>query len=153
MKQTYTLNRQSVRDNVLARIKAAPDGVRVTFDDAKHSDDQRARFHAALGYFIERAIHAGRRLSEKTWKAVLLHELGREQGYEVEIVPSLDGAELIAVGRSTSDLSAKDYSALIDILYREAALQNIEIPEPRDDPNWRSRRERKQAAVSVGARG
>ena len=152
MRLTFTM-RPSTRENVLARVKAAPDGWRVTLDDAVHSRAQESRFHAMLDYFIVPARHFGNQLSKDTWKSVFLHALGREQGYEVELVPSLDGSEIIAVGRSTSELSAKDYSALIDILSREAALQNIEIPEPRDDPNWRSRRERKQAAVSVGARG
>lgn len=151
MKITFSLINQAIRDNVLARVRMAPDGWRVTIDEGKHTDAQRERFHAALNYFADRATHADKGLSVRTWKAILLHELGREQGYEVEIVPSLDGAELIAVGRSTSDLSAKDYGGLIDILYREAATQGIEIPDPRDDPNWIPRRERKARARTARA--
>lgn len=143
MKITFCLASKSIRDNVLARIRSAPDGWRVTIDEGKHTDAQRARFHAALGFFAGRAQHFGKELTIKTWKAVLMHELGREQGYEIDLVPSLDGAEIIAVGRSTSDLSAKDYAGLIDILYREAAVQGIDIPEPRLDPNWVPKRERR----------
>lgn len=148
MKLTFTLATKLIRDNVLARIRMAPDGWRVTIDEGKHTDAQRERFHAALNFFAAHATHFGKGLTVKTWKSVLLHELGREQGYEIELVPSLDGAEIIAVGRSTSDLSAKDYAGLIDILYREAGTQGIEIPEPRDDPNYVPRRERKARAAS-----
>lgn len=149
MKLTFTLISKTIRDNVLARIRMAPDGWRVTIDEGKHSDGQRERFHAALNFFADRATHFGKGLSIKTWKSVFLHELGREQGYEIELVPSLDGAEIIAVGRSTSDLSAKDYAGLIDILYREASLQQIAIPEPRLDPDWKPRRERKAKAMQT----
>ena len=143
MKLTFTLINRAIREAVLARVRTAPDGWRITIDVGKHTADQRARCHASLDHFAERAEHFGKPLTVKTWKAVLLHELGREQGYEVQLVPSLDGTEIVAVGRSTADLSARDYSGLIDILYREAALQGIEIPDPRLDPDWQSKRARK----------
>ena len=143
MKLTFTLLSETIRNSVMARVRAAPAGWRVTIDEGKHTDEQRARFHAGLDYFAARASHFGNPLTIKTWKAVLLHELGREQGYEVQLVPSLDGTEIIAVGRSTADLSATDYSGLIDILYREAATQSIAIPDPRLDPDWKPRLARK----------
>ena len=143
MKLTFTLVSEKIRQAVMARVRAAPVGWRVTIDEGKHTDEQRARFHAGLDYFAARAEHFGKSLTVKTWKAVFLHELGREQGYEVQLVPSLDGTEIVAVGRSTADLSATDYSGMIDILYREAALQGVHIPEPRLDPDWKPRQGRK----------
>lgn len=147
MKLTFTLDNAGIRQSVMNRVRAAPVGWRVTIDEGKRSDDQNSRFHAALGQFAKEAEHFGKKLTVKTWKAIFLAELAKEHGAEIEIVPSLDGTELISVGRSTADLAAKDFSDLIELVYSEGARRGIVFREPRLDPEWKPRRAKRSRIV------
>lgn len=140
MKLTFTLISRQIRDAVLARVQAAPDGWRITIDEGKRTDEQNARFHAAVGFLAERVEHFGRKLSVRSWKAVFMHELAKERGWPVDLIPSLDGSEIIYVGRSTSDLSWRDFSDLIELVYSEGAKNGVIFYEPRLDPDWRPKR-------------
>jgi hypothetical protein len=152
MKLTFTLISDLVRQNVLARVRTAPAGWRVTIDEGKRTDEQNARFHAALTHFAEHAEHFGKKLTVKTWKAVFLAELAKEHGAEIEVVPSLDGSEILTVGRSTAELSGRDFSDLIELVYSEGSKRGIVFYEPRLDPDWKPRRARKakRAAAAIG---
>lgn len=130
MKITLTLLNDDIRDRALKRLHSAPAGSRVTFDYGKRTDAQSARFHAMVGRLAEHATHFGQALSVESWKAILVHELAKENGSKVDLIPSLDGSEIIYVGRSTSELSERDFSDLIEIAHREGALHGVDFAEP-----------------------
>ena len=126
-KIAFTLANDLVRQRAIRFVRSAPAGYRVTIDEPKRGVDQNARFWAALGQFAEQVEHNGRKYPAETWKALFLHALGRE----TQFVPSLDGAEIVPVGQSSSALSKRDFADLTELVYSEGAKRGVQFKEPR----------------------
>lgn len=136
MKITFTLDNPRLRETVMSRVRAAPDGYRVTIEEAKRSDEASDRFWAALRHFAANADHYGEKLPAETWRDIFLHALGRE----TKFVRALDGEGIIPTRISTRTLTKHEMSDLTELVYSEGSKRGIEFYEPRLDPDWVPRR-------------
>ena len=116
-----TLVNSKVRDRAIQLIRCAPVGWRVIIAEPRRSLDQNAKLHAMIDDWARQVQHYGRTLSVRTWKVIFLRELDIER----EIVPSLNGDELISVGRSTAELSKAEMSELIELILAEGAKRGV----------------------------
>lgn len=99
--------------NLIARWAGqVPDGTRVEFKKPKRSLPQNDRMWAMLTDIAQQKEHAGRKYTPDQWKVLFLHACGRE----VQFIPALDGSTFIPWGRSSSDLSKEEMTALIDFM-------------------------------------
>jgi hypothetical protein len=141
MKLTFTLDNETIRQCVIARVRAAKSGWRVTIEESKRSDEASERFWAALRHFASATDHHGEKLPAETWRDIFLHALGRE----TKFVRALDGEGIIPTRISTRSLTKKEMSDLTELVYSEGAKRGIVFYEPRLDPDWIPKRAGKAA--------
>lgn len=106
------LANQAVRERAHRWVAALPVGTRVEFKEPKRTTDQNARMWAMLTDIATQKEHFGRRYPTEAWKAIFLHALGKETSF----IPALDGAGFLPLGQSSSDLSKREMSDLIEMM-------------------------------------
>jgi hypothetical protein len=110
-----------------ARVLAqAPDGYRVHISEPKRSVEQSDKMWAMLGEFSKQATLHGQKYDKEDWKLIFLHALGRE----LRMAPALDGKGFVPIGTSSSRLSVKDMSDLIELIYAEGAARGVVFKDP-----------------------
>lgn len=98
-----------------------PAGTRVEFKAPKRTLPQNDAMWAALTEIAHSLDYHGVKLSTEDWKFIFLDALKRE----VRIVPNLDGTGFVNLGRSSSDLSKDEMSAMLEIIYAYAASRGL----------------------------
>jgi hypothetical protein len=116
-----TLSTQGDRDRAIRWISQAPAGTRVTFKESKRTRDQNDRLWAMLTDVATQLEWHGVRLSTDDWKLVFLDALNRE----MRLVPNIDGNGFVNLGRSSSNLSKAEFSALIEIIFAFGAKHGV----------------------------
>jgi len=116
-----TLCDKSVRQRAMRWIEQAPPGTRVIFKDSKRSTAQNDRMWAMLTDVATQKEHAGRKYTPDQWKVLFMHACGRE----VQFIPSLDNQTFIPWGQSSSDLSKKEMTDLIDFIHSWGAENGV----------------------------
>lgn len=109
------------------------EGTRIEFKDKQRRNIQNRRMWAMLGDISKQHKHYGRFYADWQWKSLFLYELGREATF----MPSLDGNGFLPVGQSSRDLSVKEMSDLIELMFRFGAENNVEWKDPsilKDNP-------------------
>jgi hypothetical protein len=115
------LSSEAIRAKALKWVQQAPPGTRLTFQAPKRSLPQNDALWAALTDISGQVDYHGVRLSPDDWKLLFMDALKRE----VRMVPNLDGNGLIALGRSSSDLSKEEFSSLLEIVYAWGAQNGV----------------------------
>lgn len=121
-----TLNTAADRAKATAWIAKAPDGTRVEFKASKRSLPQNDRLWAMLTDIAEQTTHMGNKYKPDQWKVLFLHACGRE----VQFLPGLDGKTFLPWGQSSSDLSKKEMSELIEFIFAWGTEQGVTFNEP-----------------------
>jgi hypothetical protein len=117
---------EAARKRAASYVARAPIGTRVTFQGPQRTVDQNAKMWAMLTDFSRQVVHFDRRYDAGAWKEIFLAGLGREARF----APTLDGDSIIALGRSSSDLSKQEMSDMIEMLYAEGAKRGVKWSEP-----------------------
>lgn len=99
----------------------APPLTRIEFKRAKRSIPQNARFWAMLSDIAEQLAWHGVKLTPDDWKLVFLDALKRE----MRMVPNIDGNGFVNLGRSSSDLSKDEMTALIELIAAFGAKHGV----------------------------
>jgi len=120
------LRSDAIRERAIDWIRRAPDGCRVEFKEPQRSLDQNAKMWAGLTDIAAQATHGGRKYSTDQWKVLFLHALGRE----TQFIPALDGSGFIPFGQSSSDLSKKEMSDLLELMQSWGAEHGVTFHEP-----------------------
>jgi len=120
------LRSDAIRAKAIHWISRLPEGTRVEFKEPQRSLDQNAKMWAGLTDIAAQATHAGRKWSTDQWKCLFLCALGRE----TQFIPSLDGQGFIPYGQSSSDLSKKEMTDLIELMQSWGAEHGVTFHEP-----------------------
>ena len=133
MSQGFVLANDRMRERAIDAVRKAADGSAVEIksqDELQRTIPQNAVLHGLLSDIANQAIHPilGVKLSVATWKVLLLHKFGKE----VEIVPSLDGSEAIAIGH-TRDLKRKECTAFMTFIEAEGSELGVIFTDRRRD--------------------
>jgi hypothetical protein len=107
-------------------LNDAPDGFCVTVREPNRSLDQNARMWAMLADISGQVDWYGKRLTPEDWKHVFSSSLRR-----LEVVPNLDGTGFVALGLSTSRMSKREMSDLIELMFSFGAERGVNWTEPR----------------------
>jgi hypothetical protein len=110
MKRTFILAHQTARQNAVECVKTAPEGFIVSVAEPTRNLQQNAALWAVLGEVSERVVWHGKKLSPEDWKHVFTASL-----HKMEVVPNLDGTGFVALGLSTSRMSKREFSELIEL--------------------------------------
>jgi hypothetical protein len=112
------------RRNAKQAIDDAPDGYVVSISEPTRNLEQNARMWAMLAEISRQVDWYGKRLSSEDWKAVFTSSLRR-----LEVVPNLDGTGFVALGTSTSRMSKREMSDLIELMFAFGAERGVEFAD------------------------
>ncbi len=106
-------------------IGRAKPNSRITFEGPKRSLDQNAAMWRLLTKVAEQHQHFGQRLTPDDYRLLFLDALKRE----TRMVPALDNAGWVALGRSTSKLSTEEMSDLLELITAWCVQNGIDIDD------------------------
>lgn len=120
-RKIFFLINDAIRIRAHQAIDAAPYDARVEIKETKRTTKQNARFWAMLTDVAEQVIWHGQHLSPDDWKLVFLDALKRE----MRTTLSIDGKNLVNLGRSSSDLSVAEMGDLITLIEMFGAQHGV----------------------------
>lgn len=121
-----TLANRTMRDKAIHWIKNLPTGTRVVFHEPKRSIPQNDALWAALGDIAKQKTHHGMKLADADWKLLFMDALNGD----LKMVPNLDGSGYVPLGRSSSALSVREMSDLLEIVHAWGAQNGVTFREP-----------------------
>ncbi len=104
-----------------------PLAVKVSEHADKRTNDQNEMMWALLGAVSEQVVWYGKKLSAEDWKNVFSASLRK-----LDVVPNLDGTGFVALGQSTSRMTKKEFSDLIELIQSFAAERGVVLPRDAD---------------------
>lgn len=107
-----------------ADIDAAPDGWIADVREPTRSSEQNALLWTLLHAISEAVDWHGRRLSPEDWKHIFSASLRK-----LQVVPNLEGTGFVALGLSTSKMSRREFSDLIELATAFAAERGIQLED------------------------
>ena len=122
MKRTFHLVHTEARARALHAVKNAPEGHAVTVGEPTRNLEQNALLWAMLHEISEQVVWHGRKLDPESWKHVFTSSLKR-----MDVVPNLEGTGFVALGLSTSKMTKREFSDLIELINAFAAMRGVEL--------------------------
>jgi hypothetical protein len=113
------------RQNAIRYVQEAPQGFSVTVAEPSRSLDQNARLWALLADVSAQVEWHGRKLDSESWKHVFTSSLKK-----LDVVPNLEGTGFVALGLSTSRMSKRELSDLMELIAAFGAERGVEWTEP-----------------------
>lgn len=107
-----------------------PLGSRIEFKETKRSLPQNDRFWAMLTKIAAHMKNLGRDHTPDQWKVIFMSAYG----HEVRFLPTLDQKSFIPIGHSSSDLSVREMSDLMEFMQGWCAENDVELSDPADRP-------------------
>lgn len=102
-------------------VMDAPEGYVVVVREPTRSLEQNSALWALLSEVAESVTWHGRKLSPESWKAIFSAAWKKQ-----DVVPGIDGG-FVVVGQSTSSMSKREFSELIELINAFMAEQNARI--------------------------
>jgi hypothetical protein len=124
MKRTFILSHSEARRRAVQTCQEAPDGHVVTVAEPTRTLEQNARLWACLGDISAQVEWYGKKLAPEDWKHVFSSALKK-----MDVVPNLDGTGFVALGLSTSRMSKRELSDLMELINAFGAERGVEWSE------------------------
>jgi len=115
-KAYFVLAHPEARRRASAYAMTAPEGWVVEFKEPSRNLSQNAALWAILSEIADHVVWHGRKLSPEDWKHVFTASLKR-----MDVVPNLEGTGFVALGLSTSKMSKREFSDLLELANAFAA--------------------------------
>ena len=122
---TVTISTESERARAVQIVRAAPLGARVEVKAVKRTTDQNSRMWAMLTDVATQLPWHGVKLRPDDWKLIFLDALKRER----RMVPNIDGAGFVDLGRSSSDLSKEEMGDLMELIAMFGAKHGVKFQD------------------------
>jgi hypothetical protein len=101
-------------------VNAAPDGYAVTVSEPKRNLEQNAKLWAMLSDVSGQVVWHGNKLPPDDWKDIFTAGLKKSR-----IAPNIDGDGFVVLGQSSSKLSKREFSDLIELIYAFGAERGV----------------------------
>ena len=124
MKATYKLINPHVVNNAVEAVRNAPAGHIVTISEPTRTLEQNSKLWPMLAD-IQRQVPSMARYSADDIKARFLHALGMEMRW----LPELEGSGVFPVGMRSSTLTKTQFAALVELLYKFGAENQVKWSE------------------------
>jgi len=125
-KRVLHLVHAQARQRAVEAVQEAPDGFTVTVSEPTRTLEANACLWAMLTDVAEQVDWYCKRLSAEDWKNVFSASLRK-----LQVVPNLDGTGFVALGLSTSRLSKREFSDLIELISAFGAERGVEWSDER----------------------
>ncbi len=123
-KQKFILAHAEARERALQAVSNAPDGYAVTVSPPTRNLEQNARLWAALTDISEQVDWYGKKLTQDDWKNVFSSSLRK-----LAVVPNLDGNGFVALGKSTSAMTKREFSDLLELINAFASERGVQFSD------------------------
>lgn len=120
MKRTLILAHAEARRRAVQAVHDAPEGYAVTIGEPTRNLEQNALLWSLLSEISQQVVWHGRKLDAESWKHVFSSALKRQ-----DVVPNLDGTGFVVLGQSTSRMSKREFSELIELIYSFGAEHGV----------------------------
>lgn len=124
MKQTFVMSHSLARRRAMQAVADAPEGYVVTVSEPTRNSDQNAKLWALLSEVSAQVEWHGKKLAPEDWKHIFSASLRK-----LQVVPNLDGTGFVALGMSTSSMSKREFSDLLELIYSFGAERGVEFSE------------------------
>lgn len=124
-KRTFVMAHDLARQNAVRAVQEAPAGYVVSISEPKRSLDANARMWAMLADVSAQVEWYGKRLTSEDWKHVFTASLR-----QLTVVPNLDGTGFVALGMSTSRMSKREMSDLMELIAAFGSERGVHWSEP-----------------------
>jgi hypothetical protein len=119
--KTYILIHSEARNRALEAVRTAPDGFAVKVGEATRTLEQNALLWKLLSCVSEKVEWYGEKLDAESWKHIFSASLKKQKA-----VPGIDGGSVV-LGLSTSKMTKKEFSDLVELIHAFCAERGIEI--------------------------
>lgn len=118
----FRLVHQQARDRAVEAVRNAPDGWIVRVTEPTRSLESNAKLWAMLNDISKQVIWHGRWLQSEDWKHIFTASLK-----QMQVVPNLDNTGFVALGMSTSKMTKREMSDLIELIMAFGAQNNVKF--------------------------
>jgi hypothetical protein len=125
------LDGRDARQRAAAWINKAPTGTRIEFKAARRNIAQNDRMWAMLTDIARQHAINGRKYTADNWKVMFLTAYAEQVGQQIRHLPAIHRAGMVPCGRSSSDLSVKEMSELIELMFAWGAENDIVWSDPK----------------------
>lgn len=127
MSAFFRLVHQEARRRAAEAIANAPEGYVVRITEPTRTLEANAAMWASLSDVAAQVIWHGRTLSPEDWKNVFTAGLRK-----LDVVPNLDNTGFVALGQSTSRMSKREMSDLLELIAAFGAEHGVLWSDERD---------------------
>lgn len=136
-RRTFRLVHEQARRNASAYCLAAPEGTVARFAPAEKSREQEEKYHAQIGDIARQVDFFGRKLDKEAVKRLLVdafhYDTKEDTGLleawvqmgDMQFIPALNHAGVVALGFQTKRFPKKLAGAFIEWLYAFGAENNV----------------------------
>ena len=111
MSQLFILAHAEARRRAVKAVQDAPDGMVIKITEPTRNLEQNAAMWASLADVSAQVDWYGRKLAKEDWKNVFSASLRK-----LEVVPNLDGTGFVALGQSTSRMTKREMSDMLELI-------------------------------------
>lgn len=108
------------RRHLAEKVANLPEGLGIKVGPPTRNLEQNAAMWAMLGDISKQVVWHGRKLSAESWKHVFSSALKKQ-----DVVPNLDGTGFVVLGLSTSSMSKREMSDLLELMAAFGAEHNV----------------------------
>lgn len=119
-KQLFRLINIDVRRRAANAVMSAPEGYIVRVTPPTRSLEANAALWAMLADISAQVVWHGRKLDSESWKHVFSSSLQKQ-----DVVPNLDGTGFVVMGISTSKMTKREMSDLLELIQSFGASHNV----------------------------
>jgi hypothetical protein len=120
MKQVFILRNEAIRRRAMESVWNSPDNYKLVISEEVRSLEQNSRLWPSLTEISNQVMWHGRKLSPDDWKMVFTASLKK-----MDVVPNLENTGFVALGLSTSKMSKRELSDLLELVYAFGAEHGV----------------------------
>lgn len=121
-KRVFILTDSFVRGRAIEAVRTCEQGMVVEIKERTRSLDQNAAMWPLLDEIAKQVEWYGKKLTAANWKDVFTASLKRN-----EVVPGLDGGGFVVLGQSTSQMTKREFSELLELVHAFAAEKEVKL--------------------------
>lgn len=126
MSKFYVLAHPQARQRAIQAVQDAPQGHAIIIKEPTRNLEQNAALWSILSEVSAQVVWHGRKLDAESWKHIFSSSLKKQ-----DVVPNLDGTGFVVIGQSTSKMSKREFSDLLELVHAFAAEHGVMIDERR----------------------
>jgi len=119
-RRVFVLRNEEIRRRCQEAVWDADDGYKVTISEPTRTLEQNSRLWPSLTEISEQVEWYGKKLTPEDWKHVFTSSLKK-----MEVVPNLEGTGFVALGLSTSRMTKRELSDLLELIYSFGAEKGV----------------------------